>query len=553
MDTTAIAVIEMGEVVGLQSFSSDYSSKSAKFMASELNGILFLLNKNQISKKENVNWKRQSVRGKSRKKSSEQLKKRAPPGSLFALHPSGWIQMGLFTQWFDHFLEHTKPTQESPILLLLDEHHTHTRNLDVILKAKEHFVSIICWPPHTTHKMQPLDKTVMGALKTDYSEEVRVFMRTTNRSITHFDICELFGNAYLKIQTGERAAKVYSATGIYPVKRNIFSEQAFIAEIALKQKEKVVRRIDDDTSGPSGIRSMPKKICKRRKPTTSSSESQHSSDDNFPLAKLVGKKSRASDQDSSDDDIPVAYLASKEPNSDVICIFCEELFSKILHNAPETTQHNPGKSIESRQKNGEIKTTIPLKFLGRSWRKAVITLKPGGRTLLDYVHFNFITILAACLFFHSSAETPKSQTKIPKYIAYRLVFRQGDKGKCWYAVMSGSVEVRVSRSDTADPKTQILTTKKKQVLRNKISNRTKGHMIKSSVHSCFLYDCEVWTLNARLRNRTVENRYYRRCCDVTNRYTSPTNESRKYSNRRKEILIRPNETDDTGKITSESF
>lgn len=96
--------------------------------------------------------------------------------------------------------------------------------------------------------------------------------------------------------------------------------------VASKQKQKVVRRIGDDTPGPSD-RSMPKKICKRRKPTTSSSESD-SSEENFPLTTLVGKKSRKNDQDSSDDDIPLVYLTSKVPDSDVICIFCEGLFSK---------------------------------------------------------------------------------------------------------------------------------------------------------------------------------------------------------------------------------
>lgn len=35
------------------------------------------------------------------KNMSEQLKKGAPPpGTIFAAHPSGWIQINSFTQWF---------------------------------------------------------------------------------------------------------------------------------------------------------------------------------------------------------------------------------------------------------------------------------------------------------------------------------------------------------------------------------------------------------------------------------------------------------------------
>ncbi|CAH1956067.1 unnamed protein product [Acanthoscelides obtectus] len=165
-----------------------------------------------------------------RKNSSEQLKKGAPPGTLFAFHPSGWIQTELFTKWFDHFLERTNPTKDSPVLLILDGHHTHTRNIDVVIKARENFVTILCLPPHTSHKMQPLDKTVMGALKTFYNEEVWLFMRAHNRAVTHFDMGEIFGRAYTKIQTAERSIKRFSTTGIYPFRRDVFSDEDFLAE-----------------------------------------------------------------------------------------------------------------------------------------------------------------------------------------------------------------------------------------------------------------------------------------------------------------------------------
>lgn len=36
-------------------------------------------------------------------------------------------------------------------------------------------------------------------------------------------------------------------------------------------------------------------------------------------------------------------------------------------------------------------------------------------------------------------------------IFFISVFRQGDTGKCWYAVLAGSLDVRISQPD-ADPK-----------------------------------------------------------------------------------------------------
>jgi hypothetical protein len=43
----------------------------------------------------------------------------APPGSIYACHPSGRIQTDLFTQWFRYFIQHVKPTEEHPAVLVL--------------------------------------------------------------------------------------------------------------------------------------------------------------------------------------------------------------------------------------------------------------------------------------------------------------------------------------------------------------------------------------------------------------------------------------------------
>lgn len=118
------------------------------------------------------------------------------PGSIFDFHPSGWFQIDIFTQRFNHFIDYVRPSVENTVFLILDWHHT---NLDIILAARENHVSILCLSPHTTHKMQPLDKSVMGALKPYNNEEIRQFLRQNNGPISHFDISDLLGKAYLKI------------------------------------------------------------------------------------------------------------------------------------------------------------------------------------------------------------------------------------------------------------------------------------------------------------------------------------------------------------------
>lgn len=86
-----------------------------------------------------------------------ELKDGAPPGSEFACTPSGWMQTDIFLKWFDHFVNHARPSAEAPVLLILDGHSTHTKIIDFIYRARQNHTTVVCLPPHCSHKLQPLD------------------------------------------------------------------------------------------------------------------------------------------------------------------------------------------------------------------------------------------------------------------------------------------------------------------------------------------------------------------------------------------------------------
>ena len=133
-----------------------------------------------------------------------------------------------FFQWCLHFIKHTKPTKYYPVILTLDGHYSHTRNLEVIILARENHADIICLPPHSSHKMHPLDKAFMGPLKIFYYKEIEKWFRSySGRVVTVYHIGELFGNAYKRAATSEIEPNGFRVTGFFPCDKNTFRPYDF--------------------------------------------------------------------------------------------------------------------------------------------------------------------------------------------------------------------------------------------------------------------------------------------------------------------------------------
>ncbi|KAJ8980866.1 hypothetical protein NQ317_008925 [Molorchus minor] len=157
--------------------------------------------------------------------SASELLDDAPPGSTAHYHTSGWMQKEIFLSWFDQFISLSKPSKEHPVLLLLDGHTTHKKNLDVIDKAREKGVVLLCFPPHTTHRLQPLDVSFMAPLSTYYSSEVQRWMQQhPGRPVTIAQIGKLFGTAYMKAASVQTAVNGFRKTGIHPLNPEIFPD-----------------------------------------------------------------------------------------------------------------------------------------------------------------------------------------------------------------------------------------------------------------------------------------------------------------------------------------
>jgi riboflavin biosynthesis pyrimidine reductase len=71
----------------------------------------------------------------------------------------------IFIKRLDRFVHFVKPSADDPVLLIADGHNSHTKNLDVVDKAREPSVAIVNLPPNSKQKMKPLEFGLMKPLE----------------------------------------------------------------------------------------------------------------------------------------------------------------------------------------------------------------------------------------------------------------------------------------------------------------------------------------------------------------------------------------------------
>lgn len=163
-----------------------------------------------------------------RRRMNQLLLRGSPPGTVGAVSDNGWVTSDLFLQWLEHFIAFVKPTKEQKVILLVDGHVSH-KTLAVVEKARENGVVMLCFPPHTTHRLQPLDRCFFGPLKKRYNSECDKFMTThPGQRITTYDIAELFSNSFMNSATMANAVNGFKCCGLWPYNPDVFKDEDFM-------------------------------------------------------------------------------------------------------------------------------------------------------------------------------------------------------------------------------------------------------------------------------------------------------------------------------------
>ncbi|XP_072394777.1 uncharacterized protein [Diabrotica undecimpunctata] len=93
----------------------------------------------------------------ARKRMTLFLIKDGPTACNMAITESGYMNTLTFINYLEHFKKHASLTEENPVLLISDNHVSHT-NLQAVTFAKDNSIHLLSLPTHSSYKTHPLDQ-----------------------------------------------------------------------------------------------------------------------------------------------------------------------------------------------------------------------------------------------------------------------------------------------------------------------------------------------------------------------------------------------------------
>jgi hypothetical protein len=139
---------------------------------------------------------------------------------------NGWADDFIGHQWFEKtFIPQATQRNRSGkrILLIYDGHVSHT-TLEMVKIARENRIDLFCLPPHTTHRLQPLDVGVFSPLQTAWSDRCAAVLEETGFPMEIYEVVGEYTKARTKSFKAETIRQAWNKAGFNPERTDTFKE-----------------------------------------------------------------------------------------------------------------------------------------------------------------------------------------------------------------------------------------------------------------------------------------------------------------------------------------
>ena len=177
-------------------------------------------------------------------------------GSSVILHHNAWMTHEGFVETLQHVRDRTYCSVDNKILLIMDNAECHM-SIHAVEFAIRHGIILVTLPPHTTAKLQPLDVGIFGPFKTALRILQDDFkLQNPHVPITEHILPEMASKAWITACTPKNVMSGFAATGIWPINRNIFPDEAFAGAEVSEQPDPHMAEGDVDSSDAVGVQSV---------------------------------------------------------------------------------------------------------------------------------------------------------------------------------------------------------------------------------------------------------------------------------------------------------
>ena len=172
---------------------------------------------------------------------------------FFSSSPTGWTNDELGIAYiktiFDRETKVKARNGHDYRLLFVDGHGSHI-NMEFLQYCQLHRILIAVYPPHSTHRLQPLDVSLFAPLAICYSQALEQFIRQCQgiSAISKRDFFRLFMEAYPRAFSNSNIASGWSKTGIYPLNPSVILD--------IFNEEPTSRPSTQQSSGSSALAAM---------------------------------------------------------------------------------------------------------------------------------------------------------------------------------------------------------------------------------------------------------------------------------------------------------
>lgn len=259
-----------------------------------------------------------------------------PQGTKIFYTHSGYVDQTIFLLFLKHFEEHKVHVPGKRCILFLDGHTSHI-TVESIQFANESGIELFCLPPHSSHRLQPLDTHFNKPLKAKWSEVLSKYLKQSDKVFLNKTVfVEVFSEVWNYMTSRpDLLINGFTHCGLFPLKNPTTSadfekSKSFISSEASPREDTTPLDVpcssgtatvsSDHNSSSSAIRSV---LSSPRKHSNPNHRKEHVAYVSSPTVlgqKMILKRKKETVRPDT--------VRPKKSKSIHVCCVCREIWTK---------------------------------------------------------------------------------------------------------------------------------------------------------------------------------------------------------------------------------